>query len=303
MKRKHSENLTGGAAIRAPKALRRGIFNFLIALLGALLYAVGVGCFLDPNHLSAGGVAGIAQILSQFVPIGTGTLIFALNVPILLLGLWKFGVRFCGMTALMLAVSSPLLDLFASYGGLTQEPLLAALAGGALMGTGMGLLFRGGASSGGIDIVTKLLHLRFPHIKTGVLFLLLDASILLATAAVFRNIDVGLYAAVGILVSTYLMNMVLYGTDEARMVYIVSERPEEVADLLLQKQGLGGTFLQGFGAYTGREKRVLLCVMRPKQLPAARELVATCDAGAFMIVAGASSVFGEGFKSYSEEEL
>lgn len=277
-------------------------FRLLMALAGALIYAVGLGFFLEPNRLSAGGVAGIALLLSQVLPIGTGILILILNIPILLLGMWKFGIRFLGMTVGALLLSSPLIDLFASWGALTEQPLLAAMAGGALMGTGMGVLYRAGASSGGLDIVTKLIHVRFPYIKTGVLYLLLDTLIVAVTAVVFKDIDLALYAAIGILVSTYLMNIVLYGSDEARMVYLISDRPDEIAALLI-KQDRGVTVLQGYGAYSGNEKKVLLCVMRPKELPYARELVASCDPNAFMIVAGASAVFGEGFKAYGAEDL
>lgn len=285
------------------RAIRHAIYKFLMTTFGAVLYAAGIGLFLDPMYLSAGGVAGISQILSEFLPISTGTLILVLNVPILLLGVWKFGVKFLGLTAYTIVLSSPLIDLFASFGGLTKEPLLAALAGGALLGAGMGFLFRSGSSSGGVDIITKVLRLRFPHIKTGVIFFVLDAVIIGASAFVFGKLDLGLYATVGILASTFVMNYVLYGSDEARMVYIISNEPQAVADELLQKLNLGGTFLSGFGAYTGKEKRVLMCVMRPKQLPAAREVVASIDPSAFLIVAGVSAVFGEGFKSHNAEEL
>lgn len=288
---------------RASGAARRAAFRLVMALAGALIYAVGLGFFLEPNRLSAGGVAGIALLISQAVPIGTGILILLLNIPILLLGMWKFGVRFMSMTVGVLLISSPLIDLFASWGALTEQPLLAAMAGGALMGSGMGVLYRAGASSGGLDVLTKLLHLRFPYVKTGMIYLLLDAAIIAVTAVVFRDIDLALYAAIGILVSTYLMNIVLYGSDEARMVYIICDKPEELAEQLMKKQDRGVTLLQGYGAYSGKEKRVLLCVMRPKDLPYTRELVASCDPNAFMIVAGASAVFGEGFKAYSAEDL
>lgn len=287
---------------RVKGAWKAGAKRLLIALAGALVYAVGLGFFLEPNHLSAGGIAGIALLVNQVVPIGTGILILILNVPIMLLGMWKFGVRFMGMTVGVLVLSSPLIDLFASWGALTEVPLLAGLAGGSLMGTGMGILYRAGASSGGMDVVTKVVHLRFPYLKTGVIYMMLDAVIVTVTGIVFRDIDLALYAALGILVSTYLLNIVLYGSDEARMVYIISDHPEEIADRIL-KANRGVTYLHGYGAYSGNEKKVLLCVMRPKELPAAREMVASCDPNAFMIVAGASAVFGEGFKPHDAEDL
>lgn len=277
----------------------------LLTLAGALIYAAGLGMFLDPNKLSAGGVAGIALLIDHLLPgVGVGILILILNIPILLFGMWKFGKRFMVLTVLALAVSSPLADVLQKYlaPGL-DDMLLNALVGGALLGVGMGLLFRAGASSGGMDIVTKYLHKKKPHMKMGILHLLLDCVILTLTLLVFRQLDIVLYAALGLFVSSYVMNVVLYGTDEARMVYIVSDRPRELADELLRHQNLGVTFLKGQGAYTGADKTVLLCVLRPKQLPPAREFVAGCDPKAFMIVTGASAVFGVGFKDYHAENL
>lgn len=300
--KKNKKSSQAAGEPRTRKTWKLGAKRLLMALAGALIYAVGLGFFLEPNRLSAGGIAGIALLVSQATPVGTGILILILNIPVMLLGMWKFGVRFMSMTVGVLVVSSPLIDLFASWGALTEVPLLAALAGGALMGTGMGVLYRAGASSGGMDVIAKLIHLRFPYFKTGAIFLVLDSLVVAATALVFRNVDLALYAAVGILVSTYLLNIVLYGSDEARMVYIISDKPDELADMIL-KRDRGVTILQGYGAYSGNEKKVLLCVLRPKELPFARELVASCDPNAFMIVAGASAVFGEGFKPYGAEDL
>lgn len=284
------------------RAVRYGLKKLFMTTVGAVLYAVSIGLFLDPNHLSAGGVTGIAQIVSEYLPIGTGTLSLLMNIPIMFLGMWKFGWRFFALTGYALVLSAPLIDVFVAH-PLTNDPVLAALAGGALLGVGMGILFRAGSSSGGVDIITKVIRLRFPHVKTGVIFFILDAIIIGASALVFGNLDIGLYATIGILITTFVMNYVLYGSDEARMVYIISNEPQKIANLLLAELNLGGTFLNGYGAYTGKEKKVLMCVMRPKQLPAAREVAASVDPGAFLIVAGVSAVFGEGFKAHNAEEL
>lgn len=281
---------------------KQWVTKLFLVLVGSVLYAGSIGLFLDPNNLSAGGVAGVGQILSEYLPIGTGILVLLMNLPILFLGLWKFGVRFFVLTGITLLLSSPLIDLFCMY-PLTADPVLAAVGGGALLGASMGILFRAGSSSGGLDIMTKVVRLWFPHIKTGVIFFVLDAIIIGASALVFGGLDVGLYATVGILISTFVMNYVLYGSDEARMVYIISNQPEKTAQLLMEGLDLGGTFLDGYGAYTGKEKKVLMCVMRPKQLPAARELAASVDPDAFLIVSGVSAVFGEGFKAHNAEEL
>lgn len=284
------------------RAVRYGLKKLFMTTVGAVLYAVSIGLFLDPNHLSAGGVTGIAQIVSEYLPLGTGTLSLLMNIPIMFLGMWKFGWRFFALTGYALVLSAPLIDVFVAH-PLTNDPVLAALAGGALLGVGMGILFRAGSSSGGVDIITKVIRLRFPHVKTGVIFFILDAIIIGASALVFGNLDIGLYATIGILITTFVMNYVLYGSDEARMVYIISNEPQKIANLLLEQLNMGGTFLNGYGAYTGKEKKVLMCVMRPKQLPAAREVAASVDPNAFLIVAGVSAVFGEGFKAHNAEEL
>ena len=284
------------------KSVRHELGKVFLTTVGAVIYAASIGLFLDPNHLSAGGITGIAQILSEFLPIGTGMLSLLMNVPVMILGMWKFGWRFFALTAYALVLSSPLIDIFVNH-PLTNDPVLAALAGGALLGAGMGILFRAGSSSGGVDIITKVLRLSFPHVKTGIIFFVLDAIVIGASVLVLGNLDIGLYATIGILITTFVVNYVLYGSDEARMVYIVSNDPQQTANLLLDKLNLGGTFLEGYGAYTGKERKVLMCVMRPKQLPAAREVVASVDPNAFLIVAGVSAVFGQGFKAHNAEEL
>ena len=276
--------------------------KFGLVLFGATVYAAGLGIFLDPHNLSAGGVAGIAMLLNHYFPVlGTGIFILILNIPILIFGMWRFGPKFIGFTAFVLAYSSPLIDLFAGLNLGVDDLLLNALLGGALLGAGMGFLFRAGASSGGVDILTKALHKRFPHMKMGIIHFGLDSVVLTATLIVFRQIDIVLYAVVGLVVSSYMMNMTLYGTDGARLVFIVSDKPEELSEELMRHQHLGLTYLQGYGAFTGKEKRVIMCVLRPKQLPKAREFVAQCDPHAFMIISGASAVFGVGFKQYTDE--
>lgn len=279
-------------------------WKMLMTFFGATVYALGLGLFLTPHTLSAGGVAGIALLLNHFVPyIGTGIFILILNIPLLIFGIWKFGVKFIGATAFVLAYSSPLIDLMEKWPLGVDDLLLNALLGGALLGAGMGILFRAGASSGGIDIVTKFLHKKFPHLKMGIIHLAIDGVVLTLTLAVFREINLVLYAVVGLFVESYVMNTVLYGTDGARLVYIISDKPEQLAEELLRHQHLGLTYLQGVGAFTGKEKKVLMCVLRPKQLPKCREFVASCDPKAFMIISGASAVFGVGFKRYDAEEV
>lgn len=281
------------------------IKNVFLMTLGCLCYAVGVTLFFEPNNLASGGVSGLSIIIAELIdifPIGTWVIIF--NVPILIAGVWKLGVKILLPTVYCVAVSSVAMNLLQSFEfQLTENTLLACCGGAVIIAAGIGLVFRGGATTGGTDIIVKLLRLKFPHVSTGAIFLIADGTICLISGFVFQDIDKALYAGIAVFIQMMVLNTVLYGSDEARLVYVISEKKAEIAKRLLEELDVGATFLNGVGAYTGKEKHVLMCVMRMRILPQAREVVRATDENAFMIVTKATSVFGEGFKSHSEEDL
>lgn len=166
------------------KTLKRRGIDYLWITVAAAIYSVSVSLFLDPNSLAPGGVTGIAIILNRITGLETGTWMFAVNIPILVMGMWKFGWRFILSTLYCTLLMSGFTNFLAPLGALTRDPLLAALAGGSLMAVSLGMVFKAGATSGGTDIIIKLLRLRLPHLKTGLLFLLTDAVIVTASAFV-----------------------------------------------------------------------------------------------------------------------
>ncbi len=279
--------------------------KLLLITVGSLIYAAGVALFLQPNDLAPGGVSGLSIIMHELVdPVSTGTWILIFNVPLLLLGIWKFGLRFFLSTIFAVAVSSAAVNLFSAYiGALTDDVLLACIAGSVLVSTGLGIVFRVGATTGGTDIIVKLLRLKFRHINTGTTFLLMDSAIVVLSGFVFGGLNIALYAEIAVFLQMFVLNAVLYGSDEARLVYVISEKKDAIAAKLLHELEVGVTFLDGRGAYTGDEKQVLLCALRMRTLPKVRDLVAKEDEKAFMIVTKATAVFGEGFKSHNEKEL
>ncbi len=292
----------------ADKQIRDKLKNFILITLGSVVYALSLSCFLDPNRLVPGGVSGIAVIINHTVGwLGTGTVIILLNIPLLIAGLVKFGRRFM-LSTVYATISSSLLVELLNYVGkdflpLTEDLLLAAVAGGALMALGLGLVFRGGGTTGGSDIVTKFLRLKYKHIRTGSIFLAVDSVVVIASAIVFHDIEVALYAALSLVVSAAVLDRVLYGTDEAKLVYIISDRGDEIADKLMRKLDVGVTFLEGQGAYTGNDKRVLMCAAHKRTFPRIREVVTEVDDMAFMIVSSAQEIFGEGFKNHRSGDL
>ena len=231
-------------------------------LAASLLYAAAIALFLDPNQLAPGGVSGIAIIVNHLLPIPTGTLILMMNVPLLLLGMWKLGFQFVLSTLVAVISSSFFTNLLAPYGPLTTDPLLAACAGGGLLAVGMGLLFKLGATSGGTDILIRVIKLKYKHLKTGSLFLITDCCVIAASALVFRNVDLALYAAIATILSSFCLDLVLYGRDEAKLVYLITDHEKAIANRLLEELEIGVTYLQGQGAYTRDNKKVILCAMQ-----------------------------------------
>lgn len=285
--------------------LKKNIYDFLMLTLGSVTFATGVACFLDPNSIASGGISGIAIIVTKFLEmIPTGTLITIINIPILIIGTIKFGFKFLASTMYAVFVSSATIDVLGlSVGSLTDNLFLATIAGAVLVGAGIGLVFRSGATSGGTDVIVKLLRLRFRHLPTGAIFGVVDGCVCLLSGIVFKNIEITIYAFVALLIQGFVMNKVLYGSDGARMVYIISPKNFEIAERLMKEVDVGATFVHGFGAYTGDEKKVLMVVMRAKQLPQVKDVVRREDDSAFMIVTNATSVFGEGFKRHDSEEV
>lgn len=281
----------------------RTVWNYVIVTIFSFAYAVGISLFLDPNDLAPGGVSGISIMLSRITPIATGTWIMLLNVPIMALGLWKFGLKFLVSTIYCTYISSLFTNLLSDLGALTSDKLLASLAGGTIMAVSLGMIFKAGATTGGVDILVKVLRLKYKHFKTGNLYLMMDAVIVTLSGIMFRNLETALYAAVTIFVSSVVLDTVLYGKDGAKMIYIISDHPKQITERLLADLDIGVTSLHGEGAYSGKEKEVLLCVMRKPIAPKAQQIVKEEDAEAFMIVSDATEIFGEGYKSYFSERL
>lgn len=285
------------------KSWKQKVLDYLIMTVSCALYAVAITMFLDPNSLAPGGVTGISIILSRVIGLETGTLIWLINVPIMLLGMWKFGIRFILSTVYCITMASLFTNLLGPLGALTDDRLVAALAGSCLMAVSIGWIFKAGGTTGGTDIIVKVLRLRFPHIKTSALFLIIDAAIVVLSAIVFRNIEIAVYAGLTVFLSSMIVDLVLYGSDSAKLIYIISDKSEQITVRLLEELDIGVTHIQGYGAFSGKEKNVIMCVMRKQLSPRAEAVVREEDPEAFMIVTKANEIFGEGYKSIFSEKL
>lgn len=279
------------------------VMDYLLITAACAIYSVAVSMFLDPNSLAPGGVTGISIILNRLIPVETGTLILLINIPILILGAWKFGLRFSLSTIYSTVLISLFTNLLSGVKVVTTDPLLAALAGGSLTAIGIGWVFKAGATTGGTDIIIKLLRVKMPHLRTGGLFLAMDAVIVALSAFVFKDIDVALYAGLTVFVISLVLDLVLYGRDEAKLMFIISDKSEEITRRLLEELDIGVTYMRGSGAFSGRDKQVILCAAKKSIAPKTEVIVKEEDPQAFMIITSATEIYGEGYKSYFSEKL
>ncbi len=281
--------------------------QLLTISFGCIVYAAGLILFLNPNDLAPGGVSGISIMLSRFLPVEVGTLILIINIPLIITAFVKFGAHFTAMTAFATVLSSTLMDLLRyllpdGY-AVTNDKLLAGIFGGAMMAFGMGIIFRAGGTTGGSDIIIRLLRLKFRHLKTSTIFLITDCIIVGISALVFGNIESALYAGIALAVNSTVLDFVLYGSNGARMIFIVTEHPDEINKALTEKVNTGSTVIKGEGAYSGRQKTVLMVVAKKHRYPKIRDVVGAADPQSFMIVSSASEIFGEGYLSIFSNEL
>lgn len=282
-------------------------WQLAVISLGCLFYAAGVSLFLDPLKIAPGGLSGISIVLNELIPLETGTILLLLNVPLLLLGLKKFGKAFLLNTVYATVLSSVLMDLITwlvePLPLITEQELLASIAGSACTALGIGLVFRCGCTTGGTDILVKVLRTKYPHIKSGTLAVCVDVMVVALAALVYRDLEKAIIATVGIIIYGVVLDQVLYRRDEATMMLIVSERHQQIAQRILLEVGIGATLLQATGAYTGLNREIVLCVAHKRLYPKVREIVREEDKDAFTIITSASTVYGEGFKDPFATEI
>lgn len=277
--------------------------KYITITIGTFLYSAGISLLLDPNNLAPGGVSGISIILNKLTPVTTGTWILLINIPLLIIGWIRLGSKMMLGTVYATVLSSFFTNLLTLLPPLTDDILVATLLGSLCTGTGIGLVFRAGATTGGMDIVVKLLRRKYPYLKSGTIFLMLDMTVVITSGFLFRNLTIAVYAGMAVLLNSRVMDAILYGQDEARLIYVISDHPEEIAKRLLADAEVGVTYLEGEGAYSEHNKQIIMCVTRKQQSVRVVDIVKEEDSGAFLIISSASEVFGQGYKNIRADRL
>ncbi|MBQ4424974.1 MAG: YitT family protein [Lachnospiraceae bacterium] len=282
----------------------KDILWVLTILIGCALYAFGFDYFWAPHGFNGGGTSGLALVFVTATGIGsTGLINFILNLPLFVLGYAKIGRRFFVGSLIGMLSTSIFLDLFSRLPVVEMEPMLAVLYGGAISGVGLGLVMRAGASGGGTDILVRLLKLRFPNASAGSINLVCDATVVILTAIVFKNVMVGLYCGIAIVVYAQVFDAVIYSFDYSKVAMIISAKHEAIAEAITVKMDRGVTYLYGEGYYSHHESRIILTAISKRQLAELKELVVEIDPDAFVIIQESHQVLGNGFAHYSKTDL
>ena len=284
--------------------MKKQLKSYGIITLGSLIFALSFNWFFAVNAVGMGGITGLAQVLNVLIPalpVGMATIL--LNIPLFLTG-WRFiGFHLLASSLFSMAVSSAAMDGIALFYTFPQtDPMLAAICGGAMMGAGLGIVFSQGATTGGTDIIARLLKLKFPWLPMGKLVLVPDGVVLVLAALAFGRVETALYGAIALYVSAKVMDAVLYGFNASKVAYIISESWRAISAAILELDR-GVTILNATGAYSGLEKHVLLVAFRQREIVEVKKLVHAADPAAFLIVCDAHDVLGEGFREYQKEEL
>lgn len=284
----------------AAKTLKR----YGLITVACALYALGFNWFFVPNHFTVGGFTGVAQIINHFLPmLPVGTIALVLNIPLFILGWRKIGRDLLISSLYATAVSSLMIDVLASvhtFG--PMDPILACIYGGIVTGIGCGLLLHESATTGGTEMAARLLKLKFQGLSIGSLCLGLDVAVTIGYALCFRDMTRAMYGVVALYILSLLIDRVVYGPNASKVAYIISEQYEAITQKLLQLDR-GVTLLAGKGAWSGQEKRIILCAFGRRHFIPIKKLVQSIDPDAFVIVCDAHEVLGEGFGQYDPTGL
>ncbi|MEG0471167.1 MAG: YitT family protein [Solibacillus sp.] len=281
--------------VSSHSSMKNTVLEYVFVLIGAAIIALGFNVFLFPNQVASGGVSGISTILHGLFGWNAGIIQYGFNIPLFIAGVLILGKKF-GLKSLVGTLALPLFVIVTDgWEAWTLNPLLGAIFGGIVVGLGIGLVFKGNASTGGTDLLAQIIT-KFTGLTLGTSVLLIDGVVAVSAAIVF-DLEKGLYALIGLYVTTKTIDIVQLGFSQSKMVYIITEYENEVRDAIYQEIKRGMTKIPAIGGYTGKERPVLMVVVYQTEFTKLKQVLKTVDPNAFVIVSDAYEVLGEGFKS------
>ena len=280
------------------------VVDMVKTAIGCALFALGFDLFLLPGGMNAGGLSGLAMVFVHLTNLSSvGVVTALLNVPLFVLAGKKIGKKFFLGSFMGMAFSSVFIDLFANLPVPSVEPLIGALYGGLICGAGLGFVFAAGVSTGGSDIIVRLLQMKWRHIPIGIINICFDACVALLTGLVYKDVNSALYSGIAIFISGKIIDVVVYSFDYSKVALIITKEYEKVAQEISDRLGRGATYLYGEGTYSRQETKVVLTAVKKQQVAQLKELVVDIDPDAFIIVQEAHQVLGDGFIRYTKNSL
>ena len=286
------------------KNKRNFIFEYIKIVVGCAIFGLGFNLFLQPNALNAGGITGLSMVLVELLGFGSIGLLSALiNLPLFAIGGMKIGKKFFIDSLIGMVLIAVFVDVFSKLPKPPTEMLIGALYGGVVCGFGLGMVFSVGGSTGGSDIIVRLLKLKYQYVPIGVITTMFDAVVAVLTGLVYKNVNMALYSGVCIFVTGRVIDAVVYSFDYSKVALIISRQHDLIAKRIGDDLHRGSTFLDGQGVYSGMETKVILTAVKKQQISELKALVVEIDPDAFIIVQEAHQVLGDGFARYSKFNL
>ncbi|MFQ9510440.1 MAG: YitT family protein [Lachnospiraceae bacterium] len=272
--------------------------DVLFDVIGSLFFDIGIHCFVEPASIAPGGMSGIAIIVNYLTKLPIGVMTFALNIPLLILAYKFLGRGFALKTIKSLFISTAILDYLITpfLPQYTGDRLIGSVFGGILMGVGLAVIFMRGSTTGGTDILSYLVQLKFPHIPIGKAILMIDCIIIAASILVFKNVETGLFGIISLFCCTKAIDNIIYGMEKGIKFTIYSQNNREIAEEIMNQLERGVTLLEGKGAYTMEQREILQCVVRKPEYSRVKSIINKVDDKAFVTISEVDEVLGEGFK-------
>ncbi len=272
------------------------IIEIVLTIIGALIMALGVSLFLLPNQLSSGGVAGVATITYYLLKIPMGTMILLINVPLFMMAFFKVGKSFFVKSLIGTIALSYFIDFFDKFEPLTNDRFLACIYGGILLGLGTAIILKVNSSTGGSDIVSFIVKEYKPNVKVGNLIMIIDIIIVALNVVFFKEIEIGLYSAIAIYLMGKMIDILFEGIDFTKLLLIISDKTEEIAEEIGEKVQRGATGIYGKGMYTNEDKLILMCAASRGDVNRIKVIAKKIDPKSFIIITNSREVVGLGFK-------
>jgi len=287
------------------KKVKEALLDFLFILAGSVVYALSVNAFTSPNRIAPGGVTGLSTLINYVFGTPIGLMAFFINIPIILWAILEIGYKLVIKTMIAIVVSSLMIDLFSyfipAYRG---DMLLVALFAGICEGVGLSLTFIRGATTGGTDMLARLLGRRLPHLSMGKLMLVIDGVIVVISAFVYGSIENAMYACIVIFVSTKIIDAILYGTDSGtgKLFFVMSPKVRSMGDRIIKELDRTVTYLDSHGGYTKEPGETMICAVRRFEVYQIQSIIREEDRDAFVIVGDAGEITGEGFRPVRSDD-